>query len=165
MNGSPRIANLVSFIDQLMRSRNQLEAVDVVELVGHLVAKQPAGTARADSPSVDIFGVGPHEIAESTLMRNLLSAGDDSNLVNGPDLRAQTTVHAEHLAVDNGGQDQKVEYLAARFPDRRVAVLLLAFFVEAVDLGDLPRLVVAANENDSVRIPMSLSADGQPGVH
>ena len=42
--------------------------------------------------------------------------------------------------------------MAATFPDRGVAVFLLALFVETVDLGDLTGLVVAADQGDAVRI-------------
>lgn len=42
--------------------------------------------------------------------------------------------------------------MAAGFPDGCVAVLLLAFLVEAVYLGDLPRLVVSTNENDALGV-------------
>lgn len=36
-------------------------------------------------------------------MRNFLGAGNNTNLVQCANLRTQPTVHAEHLAVYNGG--------------------------------------------------------------
>lgn len=60
-------------------------------------------------------------------------------------------MHAKYLAVDNGGQSEEVKDLTAGFPYRCVAVLGLTFFVEAIDLGDLPRLVVPTNKSHSVR--------------
>ena len=42
--------------------------------------------------------------------------------------------------------------MAAAFPDRGIAVFLLALFIEAVNLGDLPGFVVAANEGNAVGI-------------
>jgi hypothetical protein len=61
-------------------------------------------------------------------------------------------MHAKDFTVDDGGQGQEVEDLAARFPDGGVTVFLLTFFVESVDLGDLPGFVVAADERDFGRI-------------
>ena len=61
-------------------------------------------------------------------------------------------MNAEDLAVDHSAQNQKVKDLAASFPDRRVAVLLLAFFVETVDLSDLSGFVVAADKGHAIWI-------------
>jgi hypothetical protein len=68
---------------------------------------------------------------------NLLSSGDDTNLIKSADLGTETSVDAEYLAVNDSGKSEEVKDLAARFPDRSVAVLLLALFVEAVNLRDL----------------------------
>lgn len=89
-------------------------------------------------------------------MGDLLGAGDDSDLVDGADLGAQAAVDAQHGAVDDGGEDEEVKDLAAGLPDGGVAVLLLAFFVEAVDLCYLAGLVVAADED----YPVGVSAWG-----
>lgn len=121
-----------------MSAGNGRQSVHMVELGGNLIAKQPAGTTGADSPSVNVFRIAPHEVAERPLVGDLLCSRDDSDLVDGSYLGTQTTVHAEYSAVDDGGQHQEVKYLAACLPDRRVAVLLLTLLVEAVDLGDLP---------------------------
>ena len=140
-----RSANLVSLVDELVGARDRGQPVDVVELVGHLVAKEPAGTARAHGPGVDVFRVAPDQVAEGTLVGDLLGAGNDADLVDGADLGAQAAVNTQDGAVDNSGEDEKVKNLAACLPDRGVAVLLLAFFVETIYLRDLPRFVVAAN--------------------
>jgi hypothetical protein len=46
--------------------------------------------------------------------------------------------------------------LAARLPDRRVTILLLALLIEAVYLGDLAGLVVASDEGDLVGVPLAM---------
>ena len=61
-------------------------------------------------------------------------------------------MNAEDFAIDNGAKDKEVEDLAARFPDGCVAVFLLAFFIEAVDLGDLAGFMVAADEGDAIGV-------------
>jgi hypothetical protein len=84
---------------------------------------------------------------------DLLCARNDADLIERPDFRAQSAVHTKHLAVDYGGQGEKVEDLAAGLPHGGVAVLGLAFFVEAVDLRYLPRFVVSADECDAIGEP------------
>ena len=143
---------LEAFLHELVRARNQLQIVDMVEFGRDLVAKEPARTARTDGPRFHLFGIAPDQVAKGALVRDLLGARDDADLVQGADLGREAAVHAEDFAVDDGGQGQEVEDLAGGFPDGGVAVLLLTFFVEAVDLGDLAGLVVAADEGDAVGI-------------
>lgn len=99
-----------------MRARNGLEPVDMVELGRDLVAKEPARPTGTHSPGIDVLRVAPHEVAEGPLVRDLLGPRHDADLVDRADLGAQPAVHAEHRAVDDGGQHQEVEDLAARLP-------------------------------------------------
>lgn len=144
---------LITFVDKLVSTSNELQAIDMVELGCDLITKEPASATGRDSPSINVLRIAPDEIAEGTLMRNLLSTGDDTNLIDSADFWAKTTVNAEDLAINDSSQDQEVEDLATRLPDRRVAVLLLTLFVEAIDLSDLAGLVIATDEGDLVRIP------------
>ncbi len=85
-------------------------------------------------------------------MRNLLGPSHDANLIQGPNLRTQSTMHAQYFPINDRSQSEEVEDLATRLPHRGVTVFLLAFFVEAVDLGDLSGLVVAADESYFIRV-------------
>lgn len=51
-----------------------------------------------------------------------------------------------YLAIDDGREGQVVEDLGAVSPHGDRAVLAEALVVEAVDLGDLPRLVVPPDQ-------------------
>jgi hypothetical protein len=95
---------LVPFIHQLVRSRNQLQPVHVVELGSHFVPKEPSGTTWTDGPSFHVFGVAPDEIAKGALVGYLLGSSDDADLVNRANLRTEPAVHAKDLAVDDGSQ-------------------------------------------------------------
>ncbi|KAL9581969.1 MAG: hypothetical protein Q9212_003570, partial [Teloschistes hypoglaucus] len=53
---------------------------------------------------------------------------------------------------DEGAEGEVVEDLAAIAPDVCAAVFAVAFIVEAVDGGDLPRFVVASYECDAIWI-------------
>ena len=61
-------------------------------------------------------------------------------------------MNTENFTVDDSAEDKEVKDLAATLPDGRITVFLLAFFVEAVDLGDLAGFMIAAHEGDAVGI-------------
>jgi hypothetical protein len=145
--------HLVTLVDELMSTSNKLEAVDVIEFGCNLVTEEPASTARRNGPSLDILRITPDQVAKCTLMWNLLGTSDDADLINSTDLRAQSTMNAENLTINNGGEDKEIENLAARLPDRCIAVLLLALLVETVNLSDLAGLMVTSDERDLVRVP------------
>ena len=135
-----------------MSTSNKLKPVDMIELGSDFIAKQPPGPTRRNCPRANIFGIAPYQIAEGPFMRDLLSTSNDADLVKGADLWTQTTMDAEDLAVDDCTEDEEVEHLAAGLPDRCIPILLLAFFIESVDLSDLTRFVVAANKGNAIRV-------------
>lgn len=61
-------------------------------------------------------------------------------------------MNAEISIVDDGGEDQKVKHLGAVSPHIDGTVLAKALVIEAVHLGDLTALVVAAKERHSVGV-------------
>lgn len=83
---------LVTFIDELVSSRNQLQAVYMIKFGGDLVTKKPAGASWADGPCFDILGVRPDQVAKRSFVGDLLGTGNNANLVNRSNFRAQTTV-------------------------------------------------------------------------
>ena len=58
-----------------------------------------------------------------------------------------------HLAINDGGKGEVVEDLGAVSPHGDRAILAEALVVEAVHLGDLPRLVVPSDQGDPVWVP------------
>lgn len=136
--------------------------------------------------------------AERTLVRNFLVARNGADLIQRLHVGREAAMHAQHLAIDDLKRTTKkeettvmsvsfsvsalcsyrrqreiVKDLRAVLPGVRVAVLLLALVVEAVDLKhnithrqassgagmrladlrDLAQFVVAAKERDFVWIP------------
>ena len=133
-----------------MGTGDKLKVVDVVELSRHLRAEEPAGSAWRDSPSVDVFRIGPHEVTERTLVRNLHAAINKADLIKSLDFRGETTVDAENFAFDDGTDTEVVEDLTAVLPGVDVAVLAHGLFVETVDRGDAASLVIASEKGDAV---------------
>jgi hypothetical protein len=136
-----------------MRSRHEGQAVIVIKSLGDVLAKGVAGASRGDSPAAAVVRVGPEEVAHRSLVRDLLDAVDGADVIEGVDGGREAAVEAEDLVVDEGGEGEVVEKVGEGFPDVGVAVLPQTLVVEAVDLGDLPRLVVAAKDGDPLSVP------------
>ena len=62
-------------------------------------------------------------------------------------------MQAKYLIFHHGRQGQVIEEFDKSVPDIGVAVLTLALIVEAVDLRDLPGLMVASQDSESVSEP------------
>lgn len=122
---------------------NEFQTIDMVKLSGNFVTKKPTSSTRTDCPRLHILRVRPHKVTKGSFVRNLLSSCDNSDLVDGADFGTQTAMNAEDFAIDDGSKNEEIKNVAASLPDRRVAILRLAFFVEAVYLRNLPGLVVA----------------------
>lgn len=75
-----------------------------------------------------------------------------THLVQSRHLGTQPAMHAKHPAIHHRAQTQIVKHVAAVPPHVARAVFALTLVVETVDLGDLPGLVVAADEGDAVWI-------------
>ena len=71
-----------------MSAGDQFKPIDMIELRGDLVPKQPASPTWGYCPSADIFGVAPDKIAKGTFMRDFLSASNDADLVDCADFWA-----------------------------------------------------------------------------
>ena len=83
---------------------------------------------------------------------------DFLNAVKGPDVikrvdaRGETTVQTEDLVVNQGGEGQVVKKICEVLPDIGVAVLSETLVVETVNLGDLSRLVVSAEDGNALGV-------------
>mmetsp|Transcript_2693 Transcript_2693/g.4548 ORF Transcript_2693/g.4548 Transcript_2693/m.4548 type:complete len:300 (-) Transcript_2693:74-973(-) len=151
--------------DQLMGSGDQVDVVDVVEFLSDLRAKEPACASGGHGPGLDVLRVGPHEVAEGTFVGDLHSAVDESDLVDGLDLGGEATVDAENFSLHNSSNAEVVEDFSAVFPGVGVAILPDRLVVEAVDRGDLPRLVVSSQESDVCGVLELQTEEELEGLH
>lgn len=85
-------------------------------------------------------------------MRDLLDSVKSSDVIEGIDTGRETSVEAEDLVVDEGGKGEVVEQVGEVLPDVGISVLAETLVVEAVDLSDLTRLVVAAEDGDALGV-------------
>jgi hypothetical protein len=77
---------------------------------------------------------------------------DDFDLIYAVDRRTQAAMDAEDFVVDDATEREVVEHVGEIVPDSWVAVFAAALRVEAVRLRDAARLVVAADQVNSLRI-------------
>jgi len=70
-------------------------------------------------------------------MRNLLYAIKSSNIIECVNARRETSVEAEDLVVNEGGEGKIVEKVCKVLPNIGIAILSKTFVVEAVNLGNL----------------------------
>eukprot|EP00634_Sargassococcus_sp_CCMP2135_P008474 CAMPEP_0198644092 /NCGR_PEP_ID=MMETSP1467-20131203/388_1 /TAXON_ID=1462469 /ORGANISM="unid. sp., Strain CCMP2135" /LENGTH=411 /DNA_ID=CAMNT_0044379537 /DNA_START=54 /DNA_END=1287 /DNA_ORIENTATION=- len=153
----------VALHDELVRPDDEFEVVGREELLGDVGAEGVASTAGRDAPAAAFVGVGPHEVAHGAFVRDLLEPVERLDVVDGVQRRRQARVRAEDLVFDGRRQRQRVEERREVLPDVGVAVLPEALVVEAVDLCDLPGLVVAADQRDARRISR-LQEDDESGA-
>ena len=77
-------------------------------------------------------------------MRHLHETIELTDLVQRVDAGREAAVQAEDVVLDDSGERQIVEEAGEILPDISVSILAKAFVIEAIDLGNLLGLVVAA---------------------
>lgn len=88
----------ITLLDELMSTGNQFKSIDMAEVIGDFRSKDPSSSSSIDGPIFNVLRVGPHEIAERSLMRNLNFSINGSNLINGLYFRAESTMNTKHLS-------------------------------------------------------------------
>lgn len=74
-------------------------------------------------------------------------------------------MQTEDLVIDQGGQGEEIEEVREVLPHVGVAVFAEAFIVEAVDLGDLARLVVSSKDSNALRVTDLEGDKESDGLH
>lgn len=85
-------------------------------------------------------------------MRNFLDTVEGADVVKGINARGETSVEAEDLVVDKGGQGKIIKQVRKVLPDIGIAILAEALVVESVDLCDLAGLVVSTKDGNSLGV-------------
>ncbi|KAJ9105129.1 hypothetical protein QFC19_003587 [Naganishia cerealis] len=59
-------------------------------------------------------------------------------------------MHTKHPSIDYSSKAQIIKHITTISPHIHAAVFPLAFVVETINLGDLPRLVISSDKRDSI---------------
>eukprot|EP00418_Pyrodinium_bahamense_P011884 CAMPEP_0179114870 /NCGR_PEP_ID=MMETSP0796-20121207/53807_1 /TAXON_ID=73915 /ORGANISM="Pyrodinium bahamense, Strain pbaha01" /LENGTH=253 /DNA_ID=CAMNT_0020813103 /DNA_START=363 /DNA_END=1121 /DNA_ORIENTATION=+ len=122
------------------------------ELLGDVLAKLEASPTNGETPTRYVIRVGPQEVADWPTMRHFLNAVQLPDVVEGGQRRREARMRAENTIFQYCGEWQVVECFGEYLPDAGIAVQAHAFFIETVDLRDLPALVIAAKQDHPLRI-------------
>ena len=100
-----------------MGSTNQVDVVVIQELRHHITSKNKTDPSFILTPATHpFFRVGPQQIAQKTLIRNLNRPDNFHDLLKGLKFRTEATVHAEDFFVDDGGNGENVKNVGENFP-------------------------------------------------
>mmetsp|Transcript_20130 Transcript_20130/g.47559 ORF Transcript_20130/g.47559 Transcript_20130/m.47559 type:complete len:311 (+) Transcript_20130:506-1438(+) len=143
---------LVAVLHDLVRAHHQVEVVLLQELADNVGAEGVRHAAVVLCPARDVrVRVGPHQIAKQACVRHVRRPHDVLNLLHALQVWREAGVHAEDLLVDHRRDGQHVEHLLELLPKLDV-VSPLALVVEAVDAVDRGALVVAAQQEEVLRV-------------
>jgi hypothetical protein len=123
---------LVSFLDKLMGSGDQVNAVNLTELRGNSVTEKPSGSSWRHGPGFNFFWVRPHEIREWTIVRHFLLSVNVSDLVESLDVWRESSVNAQDLSFNTSSKAHVVEHISAVFPWVHITVLFEVFIIESI---------------------------------
>ena len=101
----------------LVGPADEVEVV-FVEEVGDPVWSEGVGDAAVIvGPTSDVsIRVGPQEIAQEALIGDVDGPLDGPDLIERVEVRGEAAVHAEDLAVDQGGHGEAVEAVGVELP-------------------------------------------------
>lgn len=128
----------VALLDELMSTGDQLQSIDVAEVTSDLGSEDPPSSSCIDGPIFDILWVGPHQIAERPLMRDFNLSINRPDLIDGLDLRTESTMHAEDLAINDCSNGQVIEHLSTVLPRVRVAIFPINLIIKSINSRNLP---------------------------
>ena len=116
----------------------------MIECLRYVLTECVSRTSRADSPTTSVIRITPEQIAHWPFVRYFLDAVEGADVIKRIDAGRKAAVQTEDLVVDQSGEGEIVKEVCEELPHVCVAVLSEAFIVEAIDLCDLARLVVAS---------------------
>lgn len=104
-----------------MGSADQIHVVLVEEFGNDFRTKGERDTPVILTPAHRVLvRIGPEEVAQEALVRNVCRSHDPPNLLHGLEVRAQAAVAAEDLLVHDSRYGQAVEAVRKRLPQLNV---------------------------------------------
>jgi len=146
------MAPIIALHDKLVRTRDEFQTICMVELLRNVLAKSVASSSRRDAPTTSVIWIRPEEVTHWSFMRHLLNAIQLSDIIQGVQRRRDATVHADDLILNDCGHWQVIERISEGLPYIWSTVGAYALVEEAIDLCDLPALMVATQQRDTLPI-------------
>ena len=131
-----------------MGSADKVDIVLLEELLDDGLTEGVGNASIVLTPArLTLLGVGPEQVAEESILRNLSWACYLLELCHGDELWRQAAVHTQDLIIDESGNGHAIKDVLELFPDAD-GVAALAFVVETVDSIDLAALVISSQQEE-----------------
>ena len=131
-----------------MGSADKVDIVLLEELLDDGLTEGVGNASIVLTPArLTLLGVGPEQVAEESILRNLSWACYLLELCHSDELWRQAAVHTQDLIIDESGNGHAIKDVLELFPDAN-GVATLAFIIETIDTVDLAALVVASQEEE-----------------
>ena len=100
---------------------NQIDILIIQELGNHIPSENETYTSFILTPATHpFFRVGPQQIAQKTLIRNLNRPDNFHDLLKGLKFRTEATMHAEYFFIDEGTDRHDIENIGKNFPQFQI---------------------------------------------
>lgn len=143
---------LVAILYDLVCTTNQVHIVLSKESRHHIWSERKRYTTVVLRPPRNILvRVRPQKITQQTSVRHIRRSHHAADLLHALKIRRQTTMHRENLFINDCSNRKTVEAVCECLPQLNVESAL-AFVVEAVDTVDTGTLVVAAKNEEVLRV-------------
>eukprot|EP00401_Gymnodinium_catenatum_P017940 CAMPEP_0117606598 /NCGR_PEP_ID=MMETSP0784-20121206/79793_1 /TAXON_ID=39447 /ORGANISM="" /LENGTH=264 /DNA_ID=CAMNT_0005409681 /DNA_START=21 /DNA_END=816 /DNA_ORIENTATION=+ len=149
------VAPVVTLHDKLVCAGDELQSVRMVELLRDVLAESIAGAAWRDAQASRTWA--PRAA--------LPGCGQAAGCCQVNREMGDAAVHANDLIFNDGRHRQVVEGVRKDFPHVGAAVRTHALVEEAVDLRDLPALVVPAEERNALFVAHLVQEHQRDGLH
>ena len=98
-------------------------------------------------------------------MWNFLYTVQRSDVIEGINAWRETSVEAEDLVVNEGGKREIIEQIGKELPNIGIAVFSEALIIESINLRDLARLVITAEDRNTRWITYLESHEQSDSLH
>ena len=131
-----------------MGSADKVDVILLEELLDDGLTEGVGNASIVLTPArLTLLGVGPEQVAEESILRNLSWACYLLELCHSDELWRQAAVHTQDLIIDESGNGHAIKDVLELFPDAD-GVAALAFVVETVDSIDLAALVISSQQEE-----------------
>lgn len=153
---------LIPVFYDLVSAADKVDIMLLVEGGDDLLTEGERDTSVVLSPALNVLvGVRPQKVTEEAGVGDVGGSHNALDLLERAELRAQTSVHAQDLLIDDGSDGQAIEAVGEGLPQLDV-VAALALVVEAVDSIDRGTLVISSQQEEVLGV---LDLVGQEEAH
>ena len=130
----------------------QFQSVNLIEVFGYFFTKEPPRASHIVGPQIYLIWVGPHQIGIGSIHRDFLFSINSPDLVYCLYFWGQSTVDAQHPAVNECSYRQAVKNICEKLPGGWVAVFPADFIVKTIGHGNVSALMISSEKSNFPRV-------------